>query len=51
MSAGQGCEGVKTLSTQKVATGHAKAYSRIYIDDYVSVFHGQEHDEGGHAGH
>ena len=29
LSAGQGCEGIKTLSTQQVATAHMKAYSKI----------------------
>ena len=51
LSAGQACEGTKTASTQKVATAHVKAQSKINRDDNVTVFDGQKHDEGEHAGH
>ena len=38
MSAGQGCEGIKTLSTQKVATARTKAYRKINSDEKVAVW-------------
>ena len=37
LSAGEGCEGVKSLSTQKVATADTKAYSKINSDDKVAM--------------
>ena len=40
-----------TLPTHKVATAHRKAHSKITSDDKIAILGGQEHDEGGHAGH
>ena len=51
LSAGQGCEGIKTLSTPNVVMAHTKVYSKINSDDRVAVFDGQERDEGGYARH
>ena len=35
--AGEGCEGIKTLSTQKVAAAQTKAYSKNNTEDKVAI--------------
>ena len=37
LSGGQGRDGMKTLSTHKIAAAHTKAYSKINSDDKVAV--------------
>ena len=37
VSGGEGGEGIKTVSTQEVATAHTKAYNKINSDDKVAI--------------
>ena len=52
LTAGQDFEGLKTLSTQKVATAQTLTYSKVNSNDRVSVLTARNTMKaGGHAGH